>query len=323
MVASDAGERPITVDQTNYSVVVGETVVVKWLLPPVPAPHRGVEVLGHLAAAGFTAMPAFFGEEVRGGSVHAIVTGFVPHALDGWDWCVDELTHSLLHDADRSTPLESVRRIAELTAHLHRAMATPTDRIPQPTALADLRAEADRGAALLAEATRELTGEAGRIVRDHHRRLDAAIEALRDAAAVPVQPIHGDLHVGQVLRAGDTMVLNDFDGDPVTGVDGHRALRSPLIDVASMIQSFDHVGRIVVKRRLPDHRAPVDAYITAATQLAHDTYASASGVDLTAVQQQLFGLRVVQELHEMIYAHRTLPRWMYVPEAALVRLLAG
>ena len=45
-------ERPITVDQTNYSVVVDEAVVVKWLRPPVPVPHPGVELIRHLAAAG-------------------------------------------------------------------------------------------------------------------------------------------------------------------------------------------------------------------------------------------------------------------------------
>ncbi|MDP9463031.1 MAG: aminoglycoside phosphotransferase, partial [Actinomycetota bacterium] len=54
-------ERPITVDQTNLSVVVDESVVVKWLRPPVPAPHPGVQLIRHLAAAGFEEMPAFLG----------------------------------------------------------------------------------------------------------------------------------------------------------------------------------------------------------------------------------------------------------------------
>ena len=36
-----SGEQPVTVDQTNRSVVVGGEVVVKWLVPPVPAPHPG------------------------------------------------------------------------------------------------------------------------------------------------------------------------------------------------------------------------------------------------------------------------------------------
>jgi len=79
------GERPITVDQTNYSVVVGEEVVVKWLQPPVLAPHPGVHVLQHLAGRGFSEMPAFIGCEERGELVLAIVSQFVPGAQDGWD----------------------------------------------------------------------------------------------------------------------------------------------------------------------------------------------------------------------------------------------
>lgn len=42
------------VDQTNYSVVVDEKVVVKWLTPPVPLPHPAPEVFAHLVEAGST-----------------------------------------------------------------------------------------------------------------------------------------------------------------------------------------------------------------------------------------------------------------------------
>jgi len=41
LVTDGMTERPITVDQTNHSVVVGESVVVKWLRTPSPPPHRG------------------------------------------------------------------------------------------------------------------------------------------------------------------------------------------------------------------------------------------------------------------------------------------
>nr|BFE87337.1 hypothetical protein GCM10020093_099380 [Planobispora longispora] len=37
-VPAGAAERGFDVDQTNYSVVIGETLVVKWLTPPVPLP---------------------------------------------------------------------------------------------------------------------------------------------------------------------------------------------------------------------------------------------------------------------------------------------
>ena len=55
------GERPVGVDQTHESVIVAEEVVVKWLHPPVPAPHPGAELLAYLTAQGYTSMPAFLG----------------------------------------------------------------------------------------------------------------------------------------------------------------------------------------------------------------------------------------------------------------------
>lgn len=323
LVAPNADERPITVDQTNCSVVVGESVVVKWLLQPVPRPHPGTRLLAHLSAVGFTDMPHFHGELVEGGVVRAIVTSFVAGARDGWDWCVDELEASLLQDSTLTAPLQSVGRIATMTAELHRSLATPSAVIPDPVGKADLANEADRGVALLGEALDEVTGEAGDLVRAHGVDINDALRELRAAPPGAVQPIHGDLHVGQVLRSGDALALNDFDGDPVTGADRRMLRRSPLVDLAALVQSFDHVGRIVLRRRLPDMRDAVDEYIRQAQALTLATYAAAQGLDLAAVDAQLFALRIVQELHEMVYAHRSLPRWMYVPQAALVTLMAG
>ena len=322
-VDANAGERPITVDQTNYSVVVGEAVVVKWLVIPVPAPHPGTRLLAHLRAVGFTAMPEFHGELIDDGSVHAIVTGFVAGAFDGWDWCVDELEQSLLNDPLLTRPLQSVERIATMAAELHLALATPSAIITDPVGEADLVIEADRGEALFGEALHEVGGDAAALVATHRAQIADALQQLRAARPGRVHPIHGDLHVGQVLRAGDTLVFNDFDGDPVAAAD-HRALRrSPLIDLAALVQSFDHVGRIVVRRRLPDMQAAVDRYIHMAYEAACAAYGTALGMKPANVESQLYALRIVQELHEMVFAHRSLPRWMYVPHAALATLLAG
>ncbi len=99
-------ERPITVDQTNYSVVVDDAVVVKWLRPAVPVPHPGVQLIRHLAKAGFDEMPAFVGVDERDGVVYAIVTAYLPAALDGWDWYVDDVERWLADEL----PLEDVGR---------------------------------------------------------------------------------------------------------------------------------------------------------------------------------------------------------------------
>lgn len=326
LVAADAAERPITVDQTNYSVVVGESVVVKWLLPPVPAPHPGTRLMAHLRAVHFTAMPAFHGEFVEDGLVRAAVTEFVSGSLDGWDWCVDELAGELAGEhsgTSAARSLHSVRRVTAMVADLHKALATPSDVIDEPVIVGDLADEADRGERLLHEAIRVVDGVPADMLRVGRQRIEAAIDSLRNLDATPTQPIHGDLHVGQVLRTGDMLVLNDFDGDPVTAAGQHLLRRSPLVDLAGLMQSFDHVGRIVVRRRLPHHQAAVDTYIAAAIEAARDVYAHETGTDLAAADHQLYALRIIQELHEMIYAHRSLPRWMYVPQAALAALLAG
>ncbi|MFD0520818.1 hypothetical protein [Paractinoplanes durhamensis] len=87
-------ERPITVDQTNVSVVVGERVVVKWMRTPEPD-ARAPRLLAHLAAAGFTRMPPPHAALFRDGALVALVTGFLPEAEDGWDWCTNALLASL------------------------------------------------------------------------------------------------------------------------------------------------------------------------------------------------------------------------------------
>jgi predicted trehalose synthase len=47
-----ASERPIGVDQTHVSVVVGERAVVKWFRRVRPGPSRAATLLAHLAAVG-------------------------------------------------------------------------------------------------------------------------------------------------------------------------------------------------------------------------------------------------------------------------------
>ena len=106
-VPADAAERVISTDQVNHTVLVSDglvgdglvgdglvsdAVVVKWLMPPAPLPHRGAEVLAHLTEVGFTDMPRFLGAHEHDGRVVAMLSQYIPHAREGWDWYVEELT---------------------------------------------------------------------------------------------------------------------------------------------------------------------------------------------------------------------------------------
>jgi maltokinase len=293
-------------------------VVVKWLRDPHPPPHRGAQLLGHLSAVGFAEVPAFFGVEEIGGRIVAIVTGYVAGALDGWEWYVDDLSADL--DAGDTGPsMATARRLGSIAARLHFALAKPSAVIAEPVRRGDLAGEFARGLRLLSDVRRLKAGEADERVEMIADRIVADVGLLAAVGDVQVQPVHGDLHVGQMLRSGDAIVVTDFDGDPVSTaprdpVDGVER-RSAMVDLAALVQSVDHVARIVAKRR-PDLADPLDDFVAAATIAVVDAYAAIAPVD----EHLLRPLRVIQELHEFVYAATVLPRWRYVPEAALAAL---
>jgi maltokinase len=142
-------------------------------------------------------------------------------------------------------------------------------------------------------------------------------------AGTPIVEGHGDLHVGQVLRSQGRFVVTDFDGNPVLPA-SERVLPIPAaLDVAGMVQSLAHSA--IVARRYTHldaaalaevdttvRNAFLGAYADRIAQLGHsDLYDPAP----------LRAFRTQQVLREIIYAARHLPRWMYVPDAALPALL--
>jgi maltokinase len=301
-------ERAVAVDQTNASVVVDETVIVKWLRPPVPAPHPGVTLIRHLERAGFTEMPELLAVDERDGVVHAIVSRYVPGAVDGWDWLVDDVDRSLAGSVSVESVIAGCARLGAITARLHAALADL-----QP-GTADLVAVADQALADLGVARSQLDG----LSWLDPAAVAAALQPLRQRSA-PGQRIHGDLHAGQFLRSGATILVTDFDGNPMRDLEARARPQSPLADVAALLQSIVHVGAVVVRRRRPDRAADVDPLVAAAVAAALEAYGAQHHVD----GQLLHAFRVAQELHEYAYSIEHLPHWRYVADDALPRLLGG
>ena len=315
------GERPIEVDQSNESIVVGGVAVVKRSVWMSPGNERPSTLPAHLVATGFREMPAPLGnaswEHPDGLAPLASITTYLPGARDGWDWYVELLDRLL--DGVAVDAIEPAAALGAIAARLHAALATPTDVVPAPSATAgtDLidgwrrDAEADLDAALSS-----VGGDAGGQLGRSGERIRAELEEICGDETITI-PIHGDLHVGQFLRWPEGIAVSDLDGDPLRpgGLMG-----SPARDVASLVQSLDHVGRIVERRR----GASVAGWIREASDACLESYRAELDIRGSVFlfdERLLRPFRVAQELHEFVYAARFLPAWRYVPDAALPALL--
>jgi maltokinase len=325
---SYGSERAMSVDQTHESVVVDDRVVVKWAVRAEPSPAP--TVVTHLAEAGFAEMPqpeAFvLWSDARGEPVVvASVMAYLGEALNGWTWGVTDVREGLA-TGDLGASLKAMRAVGETVGDLHLAMATPTRVLPEPSTQAsagDIAGWQQLALRLLDEAI-GVGGDEAQAFAARRERIVEVLRTMEQLVQTPVIPVHGDLHVGQVLRWSGGYAIADFDGNPVLPVERRLDPQPAARDVAGMLQSIDHVGRVVC-RRVPDaDPEQVEAWIVAAQQAFLGAYRArllGGGQPELLDERLLMPFQVEQECRELVYAGRHDTRWRYVPHQAVQALL--
>ncbi|RDH74199.1 aminoglycoside phosphotransferase [Mycolicibacterium moriokaense] len=312
------GERAIGVDQTNQSVVVGDAAVVKWATHLQQGPHPAPRRLASLREAGFDGMPTPWGLVTwrpTGGAptLAASVDGYLPGAVDGWTWAVDLIT-AAGRDGDVTRFADAAARVGILVADMHVALGQTATRAGADDATRWRQAALD----LLEQAV-----ALHDLARQRRQEIGDVLTGLGALSGATVIDGHGDLHVGQVLLSEGRFFVTDFDGNPVLPA-AQRILPIPAaLDVAGMVQSLSHAAIVACKHSElePGSVAEVGAAGRAAFLAAYDKRLTSLGMADLYDAGALAAFQLQQVLREIVYAAKHLPRWMYVPDAALPALL--
>ncbi|WAL64544.1 aminoglycoside phosphotransferase [Amycolatopsis cynarae] len=320
--------RPITSEQSNTSLVYSGQYILKLFrkLSPGENPdvrlHRALQRVGceHIAPLLGSISGDLAGKEVTLGMLQR----FIPDAVDGWAMATTSVRDLM---ADPESPPDQVggdfageaQRLGQAVASVHNDLRRALgEQVADPgefeRATGAMHARLDR----VAEAVPELAGYAP--------ALHAAFDAMKERdGAIRMQFIHGDLHLGQVLRTVTGWLLIDFEGEPAAPVVERSALRSPLRDVAGMLRSFDYAAQQMLVSGPEDPILTERAWEWARRNRSAflDGYAEQAPEDIgdpRAHEDLLRAFELDKAVYEVSYEHANRPEWLSVPLSSIARI---
>ena len=315
----------LTGEQSNTSLVFGESAIFKVFRRVSPGPNPDLEVASALAKLGSSHIAEPYGwVETRmdgATTVLAILSRYLRAASDGWslaatsvrDLYATEGSHAAEAGGDFAGEAE---RLGAATAQVHQDLAEAFGRSElEPEAIRELAEQMYRRLDIAIATVPELARHADKVG-------DAYSHLAKLTEPTPAQRVHGDYHLGQVMRTQTGWVVLDFEGEPASPLAQRRARSSPLRDVAGMLRSFDYAARHqLLTHPDADSLAPkASEWVRRNSDAFCAGYAAAGGLDPATNSVLLRAMLLDKAVYEVIYEARHRPTWIPIPLESIAEL---